>query len=162
MTTRTFRLLERTLTLLFAFVVAVATVFNIFLWRNSQQQLDELRKSSQGNLIVTLNRDFFFENRLYKVRKAIESNRPIFRDSRGQFTEQDIDDYIGFFDMLDSLISRRIIDYELVADNFCEYVKEAYENKEIKAYVMRLRKETKDGSDIYGGFEELAQTCSKS
>lgn len=84
---------QAVINLIFAGVVAVFTIFNALLWWDAKQQLnlskDELKissQSNQGNFLLTLNQDFFFNDRLYKLRKAIESNQPIFQP-KGQFAE---------------------------------------------------------------------------
>ncbi len=145
------------LSLLFSLVLAVATVF---LWISTRAQVNELRKSSRGTLLVTINRDFFLTERLYGVRKAVESGGPILKKNRGKFAEQDVDDYIGFFDLLQSLIRQDILARDLVEDNFCEFAEDAYNNKEIQTYVAELRKRPKS-SDTEADFEEFAKNCSR-
>ena len=145
------------LSLLLTFVLAVATVF---LWISTRAQVIELRKSSQGTLLVTINRDFFLTDRLYAVRKAIESGGPILTKNRGKLAEQDVDDYIGFFDLLQSLIRRDILARDLVEDNFCEFAVDAYKSKEIQSYIAEERKQLKS-SDIEKDFEEFAKKCAE-
>lgn len=154
-----YRWIERStglLSLLLSFVVAVATVF---LWISTRAQVNELRKSSQGTLLVTINRDFFLTDRLYGMRKAIESGGPILKRNRGKFNTQDLDDYIGFFDLLQSLVRRDILARDLLEDNFCDFAVDAYNSKEIHAYIAELRKQPK-ASDTEKDFEEFAKNCS--
>jgi hypothetical protein len=146
------------LQLIFAGVVAAFTIFNAFLWWNGRQEIDEFKKTAQGNFLLNLNRDFFLNERLYKLRKAIESNKPIFETKGGHFTEQDIDDYIGFFYLMSHLIDEKILNKDLIEENFCDFAEEAYENKEIKDYISNLRKKHL-GS--YERFEEFVKQCSE-
>lgn len=120
------------------------------------QSLSESAKANQGNIILTLNRDFFFDARLLKVRQAIENNESILIQNSGKLTDQDLDDYLGMFEIMDDLKSRKIIDSDLLKNNFCFYIKGAYNNKEIKEYIIDIRKQN-NNQDIYNGTEKLAK-----
>ena len=123
------------------------------------QTLQETAKANQGNLILNLNRDFFFNDRLYQVRQAIENDKPLFTENHGAFLVQDIDDYLGMFEMMDQLLERNIFDQHLFKQNFCDYVADSYKNEEIKQYVAYVRTEY-NNQKIYAGFEHLAtKTC---
>ena len=134
------------------------TIFNAFLWWNAREELNQYKKVAQGNFLLELNQDFFFNDRLYNLRKAIESNQPIFKTKGGGFTEQDVDDYLGTFDLIENLISSKILDENLVLDTFCDYAEEAYENQETKDYIANLRK---NYPEAWGRFEDFAKRCSK-
>ncbi len=144
------------LNFLFAAVVAVTT---LFMWRATREAVQETRKASQGTLLLQLNKDFFFDDRMYRIRKAIEDEKPVFEGKGGQSTEQDIDDYIGFFDLMRDFEEKGIIDSELVGDNFDVYVCEAYENQEIQEYLAKVKKDL--GSDVNGNFEEWGKKVCK-
>jgi len=154
------------LNLCLTFFLVVATSFNVFLWQtsvtsleNSRNELTELRGQSQGNLILQLNRDFFLNQRLYELRKAIESGGPILQKNKGNFSIQDVDDYIGTFETMSGLIDKNILDKGLVEDNFGAFIVDAYDNQEVQGYVQDLNKEYKT-SDMYSGFEKLGKEFS--
>ncbi len=132
----------------------VGVVFGLQTLKQATQSLEETRKANQGNLILSLNRDFFFNDRLYNVRKAIENDKPILIEHQGKLTDQDLEDYIGMFETMDDLRTRKILDQDLLDNNFCSYISEAYNNSEIKNYISDVRKEN-DG--LYSGFENLAK-----
>ena len=90
---------------------------------------------------------------MYKVRKTIESKKPIFKSKGGECTEQDIEDYIGYFDMLFGFSEQGILDFKITDDNFGGYVEEAYINKEIRKYIVDLRREMNE-EELYTGFEK--------
>jgi hypothetical protein len=125
------------------------------MWNVTKKALEESRKASWGTIILEVNRDLFLNDRMYKVRKAIESNMPIF-EPKGACTEQDIEDYIGLFDMLGGFMVHKILDFEIADDNFGEYVKEAYKNKEIETYIVDLRREMKT-DNLFVWFEKWAK-----
>ena len=148
------------LTLLLTAFLVLATFFlwrsTRDLWVTTKEAIQESRRASQGTLILTANRDFFFNDRMYKVRKTIESRNPIFKEKGGILTEQDVDDYIGFFDMLYGFTEQNILDFKIMDDNFGIFVDEAYHNKEILNYISYLRKEYSE-EDMFSGFEEWAK-----
>jgi hypothetical protein len=145
--------------ILTAFLVVATTLLWIStraLWVTTKEAIQESKRASWGTIILTANRDFFFNDRMYKVRKVIESKKPIFREKGGTLTEQDIDDYIGFFDMLYGFTEQKILDFKIMDNNFGIFVDEAYDNKEIRRYISDLRKEYPE-EDIYIGFENWAK-----
>ena len=95
------------------------------LWITTKDAIQESKKASWGTIILTANKDFFFNDRMYKVRKMIESQKPIFKEKGGNLTYQDIDDYIGYLDMLYGFVEQQILDYKIMDDNFGVFVDEA-------------------------------------
>jgi hypothetical protein len=69
------------------------------------------------------------------------------------YGKQDVEDYIGYFDMLYGFMENRILGAEIMDDNFGGYVEEAYINKEIREYIADLRREMND-EELYEGFEK--------
>ena len=134
---------------------------NFFLWRTTREAVQEARRASQGILVAQLNKDFFFNERMYRVRKAIESKKPLLKSHRGEFIEQDIEDYIGLLEMVCGFIKRGIVDFDLADDNFGGYVEEASTTKEIRDYISDLRREM-NNDELYSGFEEWGKgSCKK-
>lgn len=155
---------SRKIFLIFGLITTIAAVvgiiFGLQTLGGAANSLDETKKADQGNLILNLNRDFFFDDRLLKVRQAIENNDKILKENQGQLTDQDLDDYLGMFEMMDGLRERKILDASLLEDNFCIFVDEAYSNKEITTYISQVRKDLND-TGIYSGFENLAKNICK-
>jgi hypothetical protein len=126
------------------------------LWITTKEAIQESKRASWGTIILTANKDFFFNDRMYRVRKIIESKKPIFKEKGGNLTEQDIDDYIGYLDMLYGFVEQNILDFKIMDDNFGVFVDEAYNNKEIRTYISYLRKEYSE-EDMFSGFEDWAK-----
>src|SRR5215510_11787420 len=122
-------------------LTTVLVVANILLWWTTRESVQGARRASQGTLIAQLNKDIFFDGRMYKIRKAIEAKKPLLKSHKGEFTEEDVEDYIGTFDMVYGFVERGILDCDLADDNFGAYVEEAYTNKEIRDYISDLRRE---------------------
>jgi hypothetical protein len=133
---------------------------NFFLWRTTREAVQEARRASQGILVAQLNKDFFFNERMYRVRKAIEEKKPILKAHKGESTDQDIEDYIGFLEMVHEFVERKILDCELADDNFGGYVEEASTDKEIRDYIVELRREM-NNDELYSGFEEWGKGACK-
>ena len=121
-------------------IALCGTAISFFLWKTTQEQLNETKRTSQGQIILELNRDFTFNERMYSMRKAIELKQPILSARGGKFTEQDIDDYIGFFEMVSTLVERGILNCTLVADNFDVYIKIRARIKKFKNIFCGCRK----------------------
>jgi len=145
--------------------LTVLIIQGVIFWRQTEllarqttiigEQLKQAWRSSQGQLLLELNRDFSFNPKLYRMRKVIESGKPILGQRGGMFTEQDIDDYIGFFEMMSIFVDKEILDLCMVRDNFDVFMEDAYKNREIREYITRVRK-IYDG-DMYSGFEKLVK-----
>jgi hypothetical protein len=145
--------------LFFTFVIACSTIVGIFLWKTTQDELTETKLNNQGSLILDLNRDFFFNDRMYLLRKAIDADEPILQENGGQFSESDIDDYVGIIEMMAMLNEKHILDSTLLEYNFGGYVLQAYQNEEIRMYVDKLRRDAND-NQIYEGFYKLGEKYS--
>jgi hypothetical protein len=137
-------------------LTALLVVANIALWNTTKNAVREARQASQGTLLVQLNRDVFRDQRMYGIRKAIESKKPILEAHKGKFSEQELEDFIGYLDMIQGFVDKKILDCDLVEDNFAGYADEAYSNKEIREYLADLRREMNDEKQ-YDGFEKLAK-----
>jgi hypothetical protein len=93
---------------------------------------------------------------MYGIRKAIESKKPILEAHKGKFSEQELEDFIGYLDMIEGFVERKIVDCDLVEDNFGAYAEEAYSNKEIRQYITDLRRELNNEKQ-YDGFAKMAK-----
>ena len=150
--------------LLLTGALAVATVFLGWvtrklwvttkdLWLTSREAAREARRASQGTILLEANRDLFFNDRMYRVRKAIEDEKPIFKEKGGECTEQDVEDYIGYCEMLYGFMEHGILDVKLTDDYFGGYVEEASINEEIREYIAYLRRKMNE-DELYEGFEQ--------
>ncbi len=104
--------------IIFTAVLAGAT---IFLWLATRKLWFQAERASQGAIILQANRDLFFHERMYKVRKAIGSEKPIFESNGGQCSYQDVEDYIGYFESLYDLMEAKILNVKMANGNFGYY-----------------------------------------
>lgn len=121
-------------------------------------QLGNINKTAKADFLFKFNRDFFNENNMLTrgIMEAIEENKPLFKSSRGRYDEYDIDDYLGYFELIQIYIDQGIMNFGDADEMFGHYVKKAWKNKEIRMYIKNLRRTTGDIS-YYDKFEKLAK-----
>jgi hypothetical protein len=75
------------------------------------------------------------------------------------YTLHEIDDFLlGHFEDIGLFEQKRILDIEMVYEEFSWYIETAYENCEIKQYIEYSRKDDKD-KDVYDKFEYIYYKC---
>jgi lipopolysaccharide export LptBFGC system permease protein LptF len=128
-------------------------------------------EANKARFLLDLKQSFYCENGINnKIIEAIENNSlritsessSIDRNKmKGLFSDYEIDAYITNFDYMNIFINKYMVDMRDIYDVFGWYIKKAWENKEIKNYINRLRGEGKNKEsisqrDVYMNFEELA------
>src|SRR6266487_1689742 len=124
------------ISLIFSGITAFSALAGLYLIYNAKNTLQETKGYDQGNLILNLNRDFFFNDKLTKIRTAFEYKNKLLTENGGTFSDVEMDDYIGFFDTISSLLDKHILEYDLVDQEYGYYIKQAYDNKEVQDYVV--------------------------
>jgi hypothetical protein len=137
------------ITNIFLFLATVALAFIAYI------QLKALREQANADFLLKFNRDFFNNEVTRKIIPLIEENRPILKRNSGIFSEYDLDDYLGYYELMSWYEEKGIIDFDLIDETFGHYISLAWQNKEIKEYIDELRETTKD-QRYYKPFENLA------
>lgn len=132
---------------LFIATVALAVIAYI--------QLKALREQANADFLLKFNRDFFDNEINKEIIPAIEENKNLLEKTGGKFTEYQIDDYLGYYELMSWYAKKGIIDFELIDEMFGHYISLAWQHREIKEYIEELRKDTKD-LRYYKPFEDLA------
>ncbi len=114
-----------------------------------------MRVQANADFLLKFNRDFFDNEKNNKIIPVIEENKKLLTYVGGMFTEYDLDDYLGYYELMSWYEKKGIIDFELIDETFGHYISLAWQNNEIKEYIEKLRKESKDPR-YYKSFEELA------
>ena len=115
--------------------------------------LQSLKKQAHADFLLTLNREFF-DNPINKdIIMAIEDGYSIFK--YGRFTEYQIDDYLGYYELMAKLEKEGLLTFETIDDMFGHYIALAWKNEEIQVYIKKLREDTRDPR-YYEPFESLA------
>lgn len=125
-------------------------------------QIQMLRNQMMIDFDFKFNREFF-QNKLNRaIIETIEEKRPLFKSDSNKkgFSEYDIDDFIGYFDMMKNYLDKRSLDFKLIDESFGHYIIKTWDNKEIALFIKNLRRETRDPR-YYKPFEELAMKLKK-
>jgi hypothetical protein len=130
----------------------IATVFLAVIAHN---QLNALREQANADFLLKFNREFFTSETNQKIIAAIEEKKSLLKENRGEFIRYQLDDYLGYFELMSWYDKKGLIDFELVDENFGRYISLSWQNEEIKKYIYQLRTVTKDPR-YYKPFEDIA------
>ena len=132
---------------LFIATVALATIAYI--------QLNALLEQANVDFLFRFDREFFGREINQKIIAAVEEEKKILKENGGEFTAYQIDDYLGYFELMSHYEKRGFIDFELIDETFGHYISLIWQSEEIRNYIDELRDETKDPR-YYEPFEKLA------
>ena len=76
---------------------------------------------------------------------------------QGQFTQQELGDYLDALEALADWWGQKQIDIESIDTWFRDVIRRIWQHPEVRAYIHQQQHE---GADFYSGFEELAKTHS--
>jgi hypothetical protein len=133
---------------LFVATISLATIAYI--------QLKALREQANADFLLKFNREFFGNDINQQIIVAIEENRYVLKENNGEFTAYELDDYLGYYELMSWFEKRGFIDFEIIDEMFGHYISLAWQNKEIEKYIDELRADTKDPR-YYKPFEDLAK-----
>ena len=118
-------------------------------------ELRNIQVVTSGNLALELYKDIRSE-RIFKANpkiiEAIASNKKILKSNGGVFEEENLDNYLGFFDWISAANSSGILSDDMIYNFHGDLILNTYNNQEIRNYVEDLRKEDKR---FYQGFNNL-------
>ncbi len=131
------------------FIATVALAFIAYI------QLKALREQANADFLLKFNREFFDSDTNQKIIIAIEERKNVLKENKGEFTDYQLDDYLGYYELMSWYEKKGLIDFELIDEMFGHYISLAWQNEEIKKYIDKLRDETRDPR-YYKPFEDLA------
>ncbi|MGD0022692.1 MAG: hypothetical protein ABSC54_10365 [Smithellaceae bacterium] len=118
-------------------------------------QLNALLKQMNVDFLFRFNREFFGSEINQKIIAAVEEKKKILKENGGEFTAYQIDDYLGYFELMSHYEKRGFMDFELIDETFGHYISLIWQNEEIGKYIDELRDETNDPR-YYEPFKKLA------
>jgi hypothetical protein len=134
-------------------IIIVLIVIAVFSYQNYKSQ----KLQQQATLLYKLQDDFFFKNeRLIKMLQYVEEDKPILIENGGEFTTYDIDNYIGFFELLGKYNDDNVLPFDWIDNQFGYYISRAFNNAEIEDYIAKLRLKPQL-NEAYFDFEKLAK-----
>jgi hypothetical protein len=141
-----------------ATVIGVPLVFLTVLF-GYFQILDGNRAARLTNFITLTIR--FFDPANTEIIDAVENWRPILTP-KGRFTEAQLDNYLSDFDTINEVYQEGLLSEEQLC-MFSYYVNITAANKEIRAYIARVRRLQSAGSKpFFVGYYRLVELIGKS
>jgi len=111
---------------------------------------------AQSRFSYSLNKDFNSNYTDSAIGVDIEAKHKLFKENGGKWAKRDIDEYLGFFELMEDYIEAGSLNTRDVYDNYSDEILAAYNHPEIKQYIANLRATTKDNG-FYEKFEKLAK-----
>jgi len=118
-------------------------------------QLNALKEQANADFLLKFNREFFGIDINQKIIQALEEGNTILEDHDGFINEYQLDDFLGYYELMAKFEKKNLIDFETIDDMFGHYISKSWQNEEIQNYIRELREETKDPR-YYKPFEKLA------
>lgn len=115
-------------------------------------------KQSQSQDSLSLNSEFFAPTNTGII-NAIENDKPILIENQGQYTDAQLDNYLGDFDDIENAYQEGLLNESDFCDSFSYYVQITDGNAEIQKYIAEVNK-VDAGSDT--SVADLAVIVSKS
>ncbi|TRZ64295.1 MAG: hypothetical protein D4Q79_01850 [Spirochaetia bacterium] len=120
-------------------------------------QIRDLRNNQSAQLMLEFNKELNSDLNANLI-TAIEENKPILKQSGGEFTTTDIDRYLGAYELLNNVSVAGLISDDMLYNAFAYDIVKTYQNKEIQDYLSKIRQ---DDNSFFRGFEVLAQDLLK-
>ncbi len=132
-------------------LMALGTLVLVFI---AYWTIRDNQKTRLGDFLLRLHDAFFYKQNNPLIINCIEINKPILKKNGGTFKDIDLDNFLGFIELLSFYIKEEILREEIVKHVFGYYIIKANNNNEIKQYIEDNR--IKNGQHIYQGFTSLS------
>ena len=120
-------------------------------------QIRDLRNNQSAQLMLEFNKELNSDLNENLI-TAIEENKPILKQSGGEFTTTDIDRYLGAYELLNNVSVAGLISDDMLYNAFAYDIMKTYQDKEIQDYLSKIRQ---GDSSFFRGFGVLAQDLLK-
>lgn len=96
------------------------------------------------------------------IRHAIERGKPVLQRNGGEFSDEQLGDYLDAFEGLADAYTVGLVDLESIYIWHAYYILRAYRNQEVAEYIARVREEEdpqthRKDPEFYTGLEDLAK-----
>lgn len=141
-------------------LAAVAAFLSLLVQRS-------ISKREARRIVLDIYERFFTRDECRRIIREIENHRQreeldkFWKDLKdnplpGELTEIDLDEYLGYFELLGSLVYRKAVFFEDVFDLFSYYIEVAWKYTKIKEYIDDIRRDSNDPS-TYEYFQYIAE-----
>ena len=110
---------------------------------------------NRNRFSYVLNKDFENNSVDTAIASDIDNGKPILNNHGGRWTDRQLSDYLGFFELMQDYMDAGSLNKRDVYDNFSYDILNAFNLPEIKKYILQYRANTKDNS-WWNKFEKLA------
>ncbi len=138
------------------FYSSLTALATVILFCVAWKQLEKISKQTRADFLFRFDREFFGNKKNQKIIRSIEEKEKLLKQNGGKFDEYDLDDYLGYFNMMKKFVDEKLINFKFIDDSFGHYIVRAWENEEIKIYIRGLRVESNDYR-YYESFEIIAK-----
>ena len=142
--------LEKALRLVEVFAIVGGVIF-------AGVQIRDLRNDQSAQLMLEFNKELNSDLNANLI-TAIEENKPILKNSGGEFTTTDVDRYLGVYELLNTVSISGLISDDMLYNAFAYDILKTYQNGEIKSYLAKIRQED---SSFFRGVDALAEDLLK-
>ena len=142
--------LEKVLRLVEVFAIVGGVIF-------AGVQIRDLRNDQSAQLMLEFNKELNSDLNANLI-TAIEENKPILKNSGGEFTTTDVDRYLGVYELLNTVSITGLISDDMLYNAFAYDILKTYQNGEIKSYLAKIRQED---SSFFRGVDALAEDLLK-
>jgi hypothetical protein len=135
------------------FFVVVQFIIVLVSLSFTQQQIKSTQNATYMEYVFKFNEQLS-EPTNQAIALAIEDGRKILKSDGGVFSDDDLDSYLGIYEDLAKALQMNLISKDLFYNDFFDNLSMVYNNKEVRDYLVRIRK---DSPDYFSGFESLAK-----
>ncbi len=141
----------------------IAQAFGFYTFSKNLEVTKDIQMIQLGN---ELSKSFYREDNdktFFKIRTAIEQCKKLYvgyDKEKGQFNNDELNRYLGFFDDLGFYHRKGALDLEIINQFFGAYIIEANEYNEVRRYVEDLQRKAEQKA-AFVEFQALAQALEK-
>jgi hypothetical protein len=124
--------------------LVVAVLGFWFLW----YELDWVKRIAKSQNNIMLTQGFFHDEKDRGIMDAIYDDKPILKKSGGNYTDGDLDTYLGDLDMVEEVFDEGLLSEKELCGSFADVIDQTASNQEVKDYL-------KENSDYFSGLPHL-------
>ena len=137
--------------------VAIILGVCVALWQLQIQNetLQATKEIESGKFMLELSKNMDADKyaSLIDAIEGHDANFHILKNQGGKFSDNDVEDYIGNFETIGYLETRKLIDLKMAYNEFSYDVEKAWCNQDVKNHIVEVRKQD---STFFANFESLA------
>jgi len=134
-------------------IAVFSLLFTVVQTSLMRSQTNAIWRATRSDFTLRLYETMFIVKPNADISKAIAEGMPILKEHDGFASRHELDNYLGYLELLHSLLQQGSLEEKTVCTAFRLYVIGAWENEEIQALIANARKTY---SNAYQNIEKLA------